>query len=157
MKITILAIGQRQPAWVDTAVNDYLSRLPSGTGGWQVQLKELKAEPRPQPKERILAAEAARLRAAVPVGALLIALDETGRDWTTVQLAQALGRWRDAAEELAFVIGGPDGLEPAFKQEARLLLRLSSLTLPHAMARLLLVEQLYRAWSILGNHPYHRA
>lgn len=155
MKIAIVAVGQRQPAWADQAVADYLGRFPSD---FSVTLKEVKPEPRSgAPVERLLVAEAERLRAAVPAGSVLVALDERGKDWTTVQLAEAIGHWRDAAEPVSFVIGGPDGLAPEFKRSARLLLRLSSLTLPHALARVLLAEQLYRAWSLLANHPYHRA
>jgi 23S rRNA (pseudouridine1915-N3)-methyltransferase len=158
MKITVVAVGQRQPAWADSAVADYLARLPAD---FRVELKEVKAEPRAgkanEPTERLLAAEAARIRSALPAGAVLVALDERGRDWSTRQLADALQRWRDAAENVAFVIGGPDGLDASLKAAARVLLRLSSLTLPHALARVLLVEQLYRGWSMLANHPYHRA
>jgi 23S rRNA (pseudouridine1915-N3)-methyltransferase len=155
MKLTVLAIGQRQPRWADDAVADFLARFPAD---FAVKLTELKPEPRQgQPVERILAAEAQRLRAAIPSGSLVVALDEKGRDWTTVQLADAIRGWRDAAESVVLVIGGPDGLDPAFKREARLLIRLSSMTLPHALARVLLIEQLYRVWSILSNHPYHRA
>lgn len=154
MKIAIVAVGQRQPAWAAQAVADYLGRFPSD---FSVTLKEVKPEPRSgAPVERLLAAEAERLRAAIPAGGVLVALDERGKDWTTVQLAEAIGRWRDAAEPVSFVIGGPDGLAPEFKRSARLLLRLSSLTLPHALARVLLAEQLYRAWSINAGHPYHR-
>jgi 23S rRNA (pseudouridine1915-N3)-methyltransferase len=154
VKITIAAVGQRLPAWAEQATQEYLQRL---RGDWSVQLKEIKAEPRPQDLPRVLAAEATRLRTALPPGALLVALDERGKDWTTQRLADALSQWRDAAEHVAFAIGGADGLDPEFKRDARLLLRLSSLTLPHALARVLLAEQLYRAWSILGQHPYHRA
>jgi 23S rRNA (pseudouridine1915-N3)-methyltransferase len=157
MKIVILAIGQRQPAWVDTAVDAYLSRFPAE---FKVELRELKAEARtgrPDEAERCRSAESARLRAAVPPGSTLVALDERGKDWTTQQLAEHLGGWRDAGEAVAFAIGGADGLDEAFKREARTRLRLSSMTLPHALARVVLVEQLYRAWSILAHHPYHRA
>lgn len=158
MKITIVAVGQRQPAWADAAVAEYLARLPAD---FKVELKEVKAEPRTakrnDPAERLLAAEAVRVRAALPAGCLLVALDERGRDWTTRELADSLQRWRDAAGQVAFVIGGPDGLDPSLKAGARLLLRLSSMTLPHALARVLLAEQLYRCWSLLANHPYHRA
>ncbi len=121
-------------------------------------INEVKAEPRSgQPLERILAAEGARLRAAIAAGAVVVALDERGQDWTTARLAQELGKWRDAAENVAFVIGGPDGLAADVKRAARVVLRLSSMTLPHALARVVLVEQIYRAWSVLANHPYHRA
>ncbi|HQR19343.1 MAG TPA: 23S rRNA (pseudouridine(1915)-N(3))-methyltransferase RlmH [Burkholderiaceae bacterium] len=157
MKILILAVGQRQPAWVDAAVNDYLARFPAD---FKVELRELKAEPRTgraDEAERCRSAESGRLRAAVPAGSQLIALDERGKDWTTQQLAEQLGGWRDGGDSVTFAIGGPDGLDEGFRREARLLLRLSSMTLPHALARVLLAEQLYRAWSILARHPYHRA
>jgi 23S rRNA (pseudouridine1915-N3)-methyltransferase len=156
MRISIVAIGQKQPAWADAAVNDYLARLPAD---FSVELKELKAEARTgraDEGERCRAAEAKRLRAALPVGSAVVALDERGKDWSTQQLADQLQRWRDGAESVAFVIGGPDGLDEAFKREARMQLKLSSLTLPHALARVVLAEQLYRAWSILARHPYHR-
>ena len=155
MRITVVAVGQRQPAWADQAVADYLGRFPAD---FAVALKEVRPEPRSgAPVERLMASEAVRLNAAIPKGDLVIALDEHGRDWTTMQLADALRGWRDSAESVSFAIGGADGLDPGFKRNARLLLRLSSLTLPHALARVLLVEQLYRAWSLLANHPYHRA
>lgn len=158
MRITVVAVGQRQPAWAEAAVHDYLSRFPTD---FKVELKEVKAEPRSgkgnEPVQRLLAAEAARVRGALPPGAHLVCLDERGTDWTTAKLAESLARWRDEALHPAFVIGGPDGLDPALKQQARTQLRLSSLTLPHALARVLLAEQLYRAWSMLANHPYHRA
>lgn len=155
MKIVIAAVGQRQPRWADEAVADFRTRFP---GDFAVTIREVKPEARSgQPVERLLAAEATRLRAAIPAGSFVVALDERGRDWTTEQFAEALRGWRDASEPVAFAIGGPDGLDESFKRDARLLLRLSSLTLPHALARVLLLEQLYRAWSILAGHPYHRA
>jgi 23S rRNA (pseudouridine1915-N3)-methyltransferase len=156
MKITVVAVGQRQPAWADAAVQDYLDRFPSD---FKVQIKQVKAESRrgTVPVARALTAEAARIAAAVPSGTQLVALDERGRDWTTAQLADQLRRWRDAAEDVAFVIGGADGLNEEFKRRARIQLRLSSMTLPHSLARVVLVEQLYRAWSMLAGHPYHRA
>jgi 23S rRNA (pseudouridine1915-N3)-methyltransferase len=155
LKISIVAVGQRQPAWADQAVADYLARFPAD---FSVTLKEVKPEPRSgAPVERLLASEAVRLRAAIPPGSVVVALDERGKDWTTAELAEAIGKWRDAAEPVTFVIGGPDGLAAEFKRSARLLLRLSSMTLPHALARVLLAEQLYRAWSLLAGHPYHRA
>lgn len=158
MRITIVAVGLRQPAWAQAAVDDYLARFPAD---FKVELKEVKAEPRSgkgnEPAQRLMAAEAARIRAALPADGRMVALDERGADWTTGKLAQALGRWRDDGLHPAFVIGGPDGLDPALKKAAHAQLRLSSMTLPHALARVLLAEQLYRAWSMLNNHPYHRA
>ena len=155
MKIAIVAVGQRQPRWADQAVDDFLKRFAPG---FAVTLREVKAETRSgQPLERLLAAEAERLRAAIPPGSIVVALDERGEDWTTARFAEQLVRWRDASEPVAFLIGGPDGLAAELKRGARLLLRLSSMTLPHALARLVLVEQLYRAWSLATHHPYHRA
>jgi 23S rRNA (pseudouridine1915-N3)-methyltransferase len=155
VRITVVAVGQRQPRWAEQAIEDFLQRLPAG---FAVTIKEVRAETRSgQPLERILAAEAERLRAAIPAGAVIVALDERGQDWTTARLAEQLGKWRDASESVAFLIGGPDGLALDIKRAARVQLRLSSLTLPHALARVLLVEQLYRAWSLLAGHPYHRA
>ncbi len=155
MKIAVLAVGQRQPHWAQQAVDDFVKRFPPG---FAVTINEVKAETRSsRPLERILAAEAERLRAAIPTGAIVVALDERGQDWTTAHFAEKLRGWRDASESVAFLIGGPDGLAPELKRAAHVVLRLSSMTLPHALARLLLVEQLYRAWSLLTNHPYHRA
>jgi 23S rRNA (pseudouridine1915-N3)-methyltransferase len=155
MKIAVIAIGQRQPGWADDAVADFLGRFPAG---FAVSLRELKPEPRDgRPAERIRAAEADRLRAALPAGCLTVAMDERGRDLTSDAFAARLGQWRDAGESPAFVIGGPDGLTEDLRRSASLVLRLSSMTLPHALARVVLVEQLYRAWAILSRHPYHRA
>jgi len=155
MKISIIAIGQRQPRWADEANAEILKRFPAD---FPVSLRELKPEPRDgRPPERIRAAESERLRAALPANCITVALDERGRDLTSSAFAEQLGRWRDAGDSPAFVIGGPDGLSEEFRRGAQLLLRLSSMTLPHALARVLLVEQLYRAWSILSRHPYHRA
>ena len=156
MRITIVAVGQRSPAWADAAVNEYLSRLPAD---FKVECKLVKAEPRQGnvPVARLLKAEATRVRAALPDGAWLIALDERGKDWTTQQLAEQLQRWRESTNDIAFAIGGADGLDPDFKHAARMQLRLSSMTLPHALAKVMLVEQLYRASSMLAGHPYHRA
>ncbi len=154
MKICIAAVGQRLPDWADAAVREFTGRMPRD---FRVEIREVKPEPRNgQPVARLQAAEALRLRAVIPDDALVVALDESGRDWTTAQLAAALGQWRDGARDPAFVIGGADGLDPQIKSAAQLCLRLSSMTLPHALARVVLAEQIYRAWSILSAHPYHR-
>lgn len=155
MRISVIAIGQRQPRWADEAVADYLGRFPAD---FAVSVRELKPEPRDgRPPARLRAAEGERLRASLPAGSVTVVLDERGRDMTSAALAEQIGRWRDGGESPAFVIGGPDGLSDELRNGARLVLRLSSLTLPHSLARLLLIEQLYRAWSILNRHPYHRA
>jgi 23S rRNA (pseudouridine1915-N3)-methyltransferase len=155
MRITIAAVGTRMPIWAEQAVQDYLGRFPRD---FEVAVRPVRPEARrEQPVARILEAEQARLDAAIPGGDRLIALDPQGVDWTTEHLARQIGQWRDASEHVSFAIGGPDGLSQTLKARARLQLRLSSLTLPHALARVVLIEQLYRAWSILANHPYHRA
>ena len=154
MKICIAAVGQRMPGWADAAVREFVGRMPRD---FRVEVREVKPEPRSgQTVARLQAAEAVRLRASLPEDPLVVAMDETGRDWTTAQLAAALSEWRDGARNPAFVIGGADGLDPQIKREAALCLRLSSMTLPHALARVVLAEQIYRAWSILSAHPYHR-
>ena len=159
MKITIVAVGLRQPAWADSAVEDYLGRFPKD---WAVSVKAVKPELRSgQSTANIMKTEAERIRAAIPHNSLIIAMDERGKDLTTVDFAKKIRTWRDAGESLCFIICGADGLadglDPELKAQARMLMRLSSMTLPHAMARVMLAEQIYRAFSILTNHPYHRA
>jgi 23S rRNA (pseudouridine1915-N3)-methyltransferase len=122
-----------------------------------VELKAVKTEPRgSKTLETLYAAERARIEAAIPRGARIVALDERGTTLTTVALAAKVKDWQLGGDDVALVIGGPDGLDPAFRQAAHERIRLSDLTLPHAFARVLLIEQLYRAWSINANHPYHR-
>jgi 23S rRNA (pseudouridine1915-N3)-methyltransferase len=143
------------PGWAEQAVQDYLGRFPRE---FEVTLKQVRPEARGrQTTQQTLQSEQSRLSTAVAGCDRIIALDERGVDWDTALLAQQIGRWRDASEHVSFLIGGPDGLSGELKAGAHLQLRLSSLTLPHALARVVLVEQLYRAWSILANHPYHRA
>jgi 23S rRNA (pseudouridine1915-N3)-methyltransferase len=122
-----------------------------------VELKAVKTEPRASKTlESLYAAERSRIEASIPKGYRIVALDERGTTLTTSALASKLQNWQLGGEDVALVIGGPDGLDPAFKSAAHERIRLSDLTLPHAMVRVLLVEQLYRAWSINSNHPYHR-
>ncbi|MFT4103368.1 MAG: 23S rRNA (pseudouridine(1915)-N(3))-methyltransferase RlmH [Burkholderiaceae bacterium] len=156
MLIRIVAVGTRMPAWVDQAVGDYGGRFPPD---FTIEWKEIKAEPRGASGSPAawMAREAARIRQALPAGATVVALDEHGRDLDTRALADRLARWRDAARPLAIVIGGPDGLDAGFKAQADERIRLSSMTLAHPLVRVVLAEQLFRAWSILANHPYHRA
>jgi len=154
MRLLIVAVGQRVPDWAQTAWDDYAKRFPSEL---RVELKAVKTEPRgSKTLEQLYAAERIRIEAAIPKGTRIVALDERGTTLTTVALASKLKSWQLEGDDVALVIGGPDGLDPAFRQSAHERIRLSDLTLPHAMVRVLLVEQLYRAWSINANHPYHR-
>jgi 23S rRNA (pseudouridine1915-N3)-methyltransferase len=154
MKLWIVAVGQRVPDWAQTAWDDYAKRFPAEL---KVELKAVKTEPRgSKTLETLYAAERERIQAAIPRGCRIVALDERGTNLTTLALAQKLKSWQLEADDVALVIGGPDGLDPEFKRLAHERIRLSDLTLPHAMVRVLLIEQLYRAWSVNANHPYHR-
>lgn len=156
MKLIIIAVGLRMPDWVETAWQDYAKRMPADCA---IELKEVKPEPRTSGKTpaQMMQAEAKRIEAAIPANALTIVLDERGKDITTMQLAKTMQTWRDSGQDIAILIGGPDGLDAELKNRYPNKLRLSSLTLPHPMVRVLLAEQLYRAWAITVNHPYHRA
>jgi 23S rRNA (pseudouridine1915-N3)-methyltransferase len=156
LKLIVAAVGQRMPDWVTTAWNDYAKRMPPD---WALELREIRPEPRTSGKtpSQMMAAEARRIDSVLPHGVLRVALDERGKDTTTEALAATLEKWRAEGCDIAFLVGGPDGLDAQLKQSCRAQLRLSSLTLPHPMVRVVLAEQLYRAWSILANHPYHRA
>ncbi len=154
MKLLVLAVGQRQPAWADAAWAEFAKRLPPDM---RLELKALKAEPRgTRTAAQCMAAEAQRLEAALPKAARRVVLDERGTALTTAQLADRLRVWRSDGRDVALLIGGPDGLDPALKAGADETLRLSDLTLPHAFVRVLLAEALYRAWSLTQGHPYHR-
>jgi 23S rRNA (pseudouridine1915-N3)-methyltransferase len=155
MKLFVIAVGARMPGWVDAAFNEYAKRMPRSLA---IRLTEVRPEPRSSGKtaEQLLQAEAARIGRAVPRSALVVALDERGREMTTAELARWLDARRQDGSDVAFLIGGADGLAPEAKRRAGLVLRLSAMTLPHGLARVLLAEQLYRAAAILENHPYHR-
>jgi 23S rRNA (pseudouridine1915-N3)-methyltransferase len=154
MKLTIVAVGQKVPDWAQTAYDDYAKRFPPEL---KVELKAVKTEPRASKTlDNLLSAERGRIEGAISRGCHVVALDERGTAVTTMALAERLKRWQLSGDDVAIVIGGPDGLDAGFKQAAHERLRLSDLTLPHAMVRVLLIEQLYRAWSITINHPYHR-
>jgi 23S rRNA (pseudouridine1915-N3)-methyltransferase len=156
MKLVIVAVGERMPGWVEDGVGDYRRRFPRKA---PLELIEVRPEKRVASRTiaQILAAEAKRIEACLPEGCRRIALDERGRDVTTAGLARLARAWIDEGRDVAFLIGGPDGLDPGLKGSAEAALRVSSLTLPHALVRIVIVEQLYRALSILDNHPYHRA
>ena len=154
MKLVIVAVGQRMPDWAQTAYDDYAKRFPPDL---RVEIKTVKTEPRgAKSVETVMAAERERIVAALPKGCRTVVLDERGTALTTKALARQLQQWQQGGDDVALVIGGPDGLDPEFKAKAQMRIRLSDMTLPHAFARVLLIEQLYRAWSINANHPYHR-
>lgn len=154
MKLMVCAVGTRMPAWVDTGFDDFARRMPREL---PLSLTEIRPKRRSgKPVDGLLAAEESRIRAALPPRSRIVALDERGADISTRDLAARLQRWQTDGEDVVFLIGGPDGLAAGLKRDAHESLRLSSLTLPHALVRVVLAEALYRAWSVTRNHPYHR-
>lgn len=155
MKVYLLAIGQRMPAWVEQGYREYASRLSSQV---QIELKEIPAAKRVRNSviEKIKQDEGKRLLAAVPVGAKIIVLDEHGKSQTTKQLAGHLQEWVEMSQDVAILIGGADGLSDECLQKAEKKWSLSAFTFPHPLVRVILAEQVYRAWSLMTNHPYHR-
>ncbi|HEY4541970.1 MAG TPA: 23S rRNA (pseudouridine(1915)-N(3))-methyltransferase RlmH [Noviherbaspirillum sp.] len=155
MQLVIAAVGHKMPGWIEDGFAEYTKRMPPEC---RIVLKEIKPVDRAGGKsaETVMTAERSRIEAAIPKNSRVIALDERGRDLSTMQLATRLTQWQQDGRDVTFVIGGADGLDAGFKQNADELIRISSLTLPHGMVRVLLAEQLYRAWSITQNHPYHR-
>ncbi|HEX7646940.1 MAG TPA: 23S rRNA (pseudouridine(1915)-N(3))-methyltransferase RlmH [Noviherbaspirillum sp.] len=155
MQLVIAAVGHKMPAWIETGFGEYAKRMPPEC---RIQLKEIKPVERSGSRtaDTVMAQERVKIEAAIPKGSRIVALDERGKDLTSAQLAQLLVQWQQDGRDVTFVIGGADGLDAGFKASADMLLRISSLTLPHGMVRVMLAEQLYRAWSITQNHPYHR-
>ena len=155
MRLLLAAVGQRPPAWAETAYGDFAKRFPPEM---RLELKAVKAEPRSSGRTaaQMMAAEAQRLEAACPKGARRVVLDERGTRLDTAQLADRLRYWLGDGRDVVLLVGGPDGLDPALKASADETWRLSDLTLPHAFVRVLLAEALYRAWSVTAGHPYHR-
>lgn len=154
MKLLIVALGHKMPAWVQRGFDEYAKRMPPEA---RIELVELKPEDRAaRGVTRALELEAARIDSAIPKQAARIVLDERGTPLSTAKLAEWMERWMNEGTSPCFIIGSADGLAPAVKQSARHLVSLSGCTLPHGMVRVLLAEQLYRAWSLMHNHPYHR-
>jgi len=155
MKLYFIAVGTRMPAWADSGFAEFARRMPREMS---LQLIEVKAEPRSGGKTvtAMLEAEAGRIEAVIPAHCRRVILDERGRDMTTAALAARMEKWQGEGRDIALIAGGPDGLAESVKHLADEALRLSSLTLPHALVRPLLAEALYRAWTVLCNHPYHR-
>ncbi len=156
MRIHLFAVGTRMPGWVKTAYADYAGRLPRECA---LDLVEIPAGPRGPNADvaRAVRVEGERLLAAIPAGSRIIALDERGREWSTAELARQLSDWLREGRDPSLLVGGPDGLDSACRARAESLWSLSRLTLPHPLVRVMVAEQLYRAWSLLHNHPYHRA
>lgn len=156
MQIHLIAVGDKMPRWVQDGFSEYAKRLPPECA---LRLVEVAAGRRGKNADipRVMRDESERLLAAVPRGATVVALEVGGASWSTGQLAGQLDTWMNSGHDLALLVGGPDGLTDEVRSAARQLWSLSDLTLPHPLVRVLLAEQLYRAWSILRNHPYHRA
>lgn len=155
MKLLILAVGHKMPAWVNEGFGEYTKRMPREA---RIELVEIKPEKRAggKTREQIHEAERSRIEAALPADCIRVVLDEHGKDWSTLELADELKDWMRGGRDVAFVIGGADGLHPEVKRQANRLWSLSRLTLPHGLVRVVLAEQLYRAVTVIQNHPYHR-
>lgn len=158
MKFHILAVGHKMPDWIQRGYTEYSQRMPKEAA---MQLIEIKPEKRvgksSKSIERLLLAESERICSALPPQNHIIVLDERGKQCTTISLAKQITYWMQSAQDVTFIIGSADGLHQSIKQMAHERLALSTMTLPHGLARILLAEQLYRALSITRNHPYHRA
>lgn len=156
MHIHILAVGQKMPGWVTQACDEFLKRMPR-----ELQLKTTEVPLIKRGKnsdiERIKRDEGRKLLDAVPAGASIVVLDVTGKKLSTEALATNLDQWMAQGQDVAIIIGGPDGLSDEVLSAARQKISLSELTFPHPLVRVILVEQLYRAWTIINNHPYHRS
>ncbi|GAB3093934.1 23S rRNA (pseudouridine(1915)-N(3))-methyltransferase RlmH [Aestuariicella hydrocarbonica] len=156
MRFKIIAVGTRMPAWVEEGYKDYAKRLPRD---FAVEVVELPLGPRGKSSsiEKAMAKEGQQMLAAIPKGDKVIALDVLGKPWSTEKLASNLASWSMENSNYSVLIGGPDGLAADCLARADAKWSLSALTLPHPLVRIVLIEQLYRAWSILNNHPYHKA
>lgn len=156
MKLLVAAVGQRMPDWVSQAWNEYARRMPPGLG---LSLREIRLAKRGKNADtnRLTAIESKALYQAMPARARIIALDLRGESWSTEKLAANLQEWMGDGRDVGFMIGGPDGIAAEIMQKAHHRWSFGPLTLPHPLVRVVLAEQLYRAWTITQNHPYHRA
>lgn len=155
MQIQLIAVGNRMPGWVSEGYGEYAKRMPREC---ELRLKEIVPGQRGKNADiaRAMADEGQKMLNAIPAGDKVVALDLSGREWSTEQLSQSLARWLGDGRNVSLLVGGPDGLAPDCLARADERWCLSALTLPHPLVRILVAEQLYRAWSILQNHPYHR-
>ena len=155
LRLSLITASNRQPAWVDEGADDYAKRL-RGRCTLEIKAVPLARRTATAPAERAIQDEGRRMLAAVPPGAHIVALLETGKPWSTKELARKLEGWMQLGAPVALLVGGPDGLGPECVARANERWSLSSLTLPHGLVRVVVAEALYRAWSLLENHPYHR-
>lgn len=156
MKINLIAVGNKMPDWVELASNDYSKRLPTDIKINPILLPLIKRGKNPD-IPRIIRDESRKILSAIPKDSLLVVLDVVGKSITTMKLSSILEGWLQQGQDVSIVIGGPDGVSAELLARASLKLSLSALTFPHPLVRIILLEQIYRAWSILNNHPYHRA
>ncbi|WP_370981110.1 23S rRNA (pseudouridine(1915)-N(3))-methyltransferase RlmH [Agaribacterium sp. ZY112] len=155
MKLTIIAVGTKMPAWVQSGFQEYEKRLPRE---WKPNVRELAVAKRSNNAnvEKLKQQEGEQILAALPRNAYVIALDVLGKKVDTHSLSTNMKNWQELGQDIAILIGGPDGLSEACLKRANQLISLSDLTLPHPLVRIVLIEQLYRGWTILNNHPYHK-
>ena len=156
MNIHLISVGNRMPKWVEQGYGEYAKRMPA-----ECALKLVEIAPGHRGKgadiARAVRDEGERMLKAIPRDCLVIALEVKGREWSTEQLADKLSGWMESGRDLVLLVGGPEGLADSCRKRADLLWSLSSLTMPHPLVRVVLAEQIYRAWSLMRNHPYHRA
>jgi len=155
MNIQLIAIGKSMPRWITEGYHEYAKRLPAD---YRLNLTEIPAEKRLKNTDikKIMTLEEGKITAAIPKGSHVIVLDRIGKSPDTKKLAKCLQTWHDNQQDICFVIGGPEGLSTTFMQNAHEMWSLSAMTLPHPLVRVVLAEQIYRAWSVVVNHPYHR-
>jgi 23S rRNA (pseudouridine1915-N3)-methyltransferase len=156
LRIHLIAVGTRIPAWIAQGFSEYATRLPRECRLHLVEIPTGKRAKTIAPG-RAQREEGEKMLAAIPAGVGVVALDERGVLWDTQQLAEQLTHWLTGGRDMALLVGGPEGLAPACRQRAEAIWSLSKLTFPHALVRVIVAEQMYRAWSILAHHPYHRA
>ncbi len=155
MKIRLIAVGQKMPDWVKKGYDEYAKRLPHSCSLKLVEIAPGHRSKSSDPKKAI-EDESQKVLAAIPQNTRVIALDERGKQWTTLKLADQMRDWMQDGRDVVLLVGGPDGLSQECKQRAEQTWSLSNLTLPHPLVRVFLAEQLYRAWSVTQGHPYHR-
>ncbi len=156
MRLLLLAVGQKMPAWVEQGYKEYAQRMPA-----EAKLELIEIAPGKRGKNadirRIIEEEGARIQAVIPKSAHIVVLDVKGKNYSTEQLAQRMDNWMHSGQDICLLVGGPEGLSNEVRAMANEKWSLSALTFPHPLVRVVLAEQLYRAWSVLRNHPYHRA